>query len=44
MKIERMKVKKLVEEAKEREKQEEEYMFKFRATPRNMKIKKIKKR
>ena len=43
MKVERMEVKKLVEEAKEKEIQEGECKFKIRETPENMKIVKINK-
>ena len=42
-KVERMLVKKLVDEAKEREKKEGKYMFKVRGSPENMKIVKINK-
>ena len=42
-KVERMEVKKLVDEAKEREKKEGESLFKVRETPGNMRIVKIKK-
>ena len=37
-KVERMEIKKLVDEAKEREKKEGEYLFKVRRTPGNMRI------
>ena len=42
-KVERMEVKKLVDEAKEREKKEGKYLFKVRGTPGNMRIVQIKK-
>ena len=42
-KVERMLVKKLIDEAKEREKKEGKYMFKIRGSPENMKIVKINK-